>query len=68
MPLWQPRKRYYFPGKILFCLKIYIGGELNIKMPYFLNGTNRYFYQTVFFEGLSLVSFFFMLRKKNKIK
>lgn len=66
MPFSQPRKRDYFPGKILFCLKISIGGELTIKLPYFFNGTNGYFYQRLFFESLSPISFFFILRKKKK--
>lgn len=52
-------------GKNLFCLKISIGGELNVKMSYFFNGTNGYFYQRLFFESLSPVSFFFILRKKK---
>lgn len=54
-------------GKNLFCLKISIGGELNVKMSYFFNGTNGYFYQRLFFESLSPVSFFFILRKKSRI-
>lgn len=66
MPFSQPRKRDYFPGKILFCLKISIGGELTVKMPYFFNGKNGYFYQRVFFESLSPTSSFFILRKKKK--